>query len=246
MFKIEPTFHLLLCTAFVLGAWAYFTFPYGAPAGDSAARIMFAAGICALLIALTLVFARREREAFSETLWVSTVVAIMVATLAAAVGRNAEDLKGAGTLVGAVGASLGVLRYLSDKAEARRRDERAERLRRHERMMAEWTAFVANAHLVAAIRILEYEEPELLQLGHSVPLEAYRDWKNGIDQILEFLLRLAFAVKTGELDEEAVREAAGWYFRRIENNTALREYCERQGYDLIVQFAQRHGVAHAS
>jgi hypothetical protein len=245
MFKIDPTFHLLLCTAFVLGAWAYFTFLYGAPAGDALARIMFAAGIGALFIALALAFARREREAFAETLWVSTFVAIMVATLAATVGRNAEELKGAGTLVAAVGASLGALRYLSDKAEARRRDERAERLRRHDRMMAEWTLFVANAQLVQAIRILEYEESELLQLAHNVPLEAYRNWKNGIDQILEFLLRLAFAVKAGELDEEAVREAAGWYFRRVETNTALREYCERQGYDLIVQFAQRHGPARA-
>lgn len=246
MTRVEPSFFALLCAGSTLGAWVYFTF-LGTPApGDPAARVMFAAGVGALLIALASSFGRREPYVRTELIWHSTMLAVMLAIVAASIGRVAQDLAGLGTFVGAFGAALGGVKYFSDKAEARRKEERAERRRRHASVMAEWGAFVANDRLVSAIRILEYEEPELQQLAHPVSLKEYRNWKNGIDQILEFLLRLAYAVKVKELDEEPVREAVGWYLRRVASNIALREYCEQHGYALVVEFAQGRATVCAS
>jgi hypothetical protein len=149
-----------------------------------------------------------------------------------------ELLGGVGTFIAAVGGVFAGVRYFIEKRDTKLHEARAERRRRHERILNDWAAFVSNPLLVPAIRILEYEEPELRQLDQKLSLHEYQRWKNSVDQILEFLLRLAFSVQSQELDAEPVREAVGWYFRKAVQNESLRQYCEKQGYLSVIELGR--------
>ena len=104
--------------------------------------------------------------------------------------------------------------------------------------MKEWHEFANDGRLVAAIWMLDTRSSELNQLQslESLSLEAYRDWKRPLDQLLDFLQRLVFAVHEGELETAAVSEAAGWYFERVREIDAVKEYCEGNGYEAVLDF----------
>jgi hypothetical protein len=85
------------------------------------------------------------------------------------------------------------------------------------------------------------EQPDV-ELAPKVDLDAYRRWKNPLDQIVEFLLRRVYEEHAGELDADGILEAIGWYFATVLEEPSMRAYCQRHGYAPIVEFADRHVI----
>jgi hypothetical protein len=213
----------------LLGVWIYFALVDPRGPGDPIASATLSAGIGAFLFTAALAIAMLERDLRSNALSLACVVAVMMIAMGASIGRPAEELSGVGTFIGAVGAALGAIKYLVDRTDARAREQR-------ERIRAEWAQFVSNPTLVRAIYMIESKDVALAKLGDTVTIDDYQQWKNGLDQILEFLQRLAYEVRVGDLPAGAVREIAGWYFAAVWNNEHLRAYCERHGYQPVLRF----------
>jgi hypothetical protein len=216
-----------------IAAWGVFTFVFPRPAGDTYSTYSLAAGASAALMASAVALAIRARD-YEQLLWPILALGYAMLATAIGVGRDKDELEGLGAYVIAVGGSLSLLKFVIDRNEAQRQ-------RRHDRIMVEWSAFVANEKLIPAIRMLEYRSSDLAGLRAHLTLQEYRAWKNPLDQILEFLLRLAHAVDAGELDANAVDEAAGWYFDEVANNEHVEPYCRKQGFVSILNFANRDG-----
>jgi hypothetical protein len=112
-----------------------------------------------------------------------------------------------------------------------------EKSKRTDRILADWRAFVSNPAYVKALYLLETNGPELRRLSQPLSFEDYRDWKNPLDQIFEFLQSLAFSIECKHVERSAVAQAVGWYFRQVQQLPHVKEYCNRSGYHAIVKLA---------
>lgn len=202
------------------------------PIETGTARLMFFGGLNALVLSIALAIATLERSYEAPFWWACACVLIMVAA-AATIHSTAASLGS----MGVAGVALGLFKHWDDRQEAARRA-------RHDEAMTEWKAFVSNEKLVEAIRMLEYDDPELQCLSnpsHQVSLDDYKRWKNPLDQILEFLLRVATAVDKGQLDTRDALELGEWYFDRVTRNPHVSAYCQREGYGTVLEYARRSG-----
>lgn len=164
------------------------------------------------------------------------VIACSLTALGVVVVLDSEKAKTYSQVFGAGGLLLTALKYVRDRHLEEEKRVSEERAKRHERVMADWRAFVANPLYVRAIYILETDGPELKRLGEAVDFDAYKDWKNPLDQIFEFLQALAFSVACEHVSRTAVSEALGWYYRRIHKLPHVSDYCKRNGYQGITKF----------
>lgn len=241
MAKRDRAYYVLFATVpFIAGAWVTFTFLVAPVTGETIARVTFTGGCAALVVAVVSTYIALDRTARIELLWAAVAVGLLMGAIAASVGREGDDLAGFGTFIGAVGVVLAIFKYLDDRRDSELREVEAARLRRNERIRTEWIAFVSNPKLVPAIYMLESNHDDLARMGSPMPFSEYEAWKNGVDQVLEFLLRLAYEVRSGELEPLAVREAAGWYFGKVSENEHLNRYCTAHGYAPILDFLKLH------
>lgn len=166
--------------------------------------------------------------------------AILLTATAAVVWLDTARVKDFAALVGLGTIAVSVAKYVYDKHEDERRRLASEREKRNDRLLAEWQTFVANPTLIPAIHLLEFDGDQLKKLGQPLSLDEYKEWKNPLDQVFDFLQRLAYAVQCRDLERSAVRHAVGWYYGRIRELPHVRDYCLANGYQGIVEFADRN------
>jgi hypothetical protein len=212
----------------VVVVWFVFSFIVPRPSGDASSTHTFTAGLACGLFALIVACAHHPNRA--HLVGSAVALGFVLTATAITLGREPKELASIAQYLAALCAAGGGLKYVIDRADARKRERR-------DRIVAEWIAFVGNDRLVDAIRMLEYDSAELSGLRIRLTPHEYRQWKNPLDQVLEFLLRLAHGVKQGDLDRGAVEEAAGWYFDAVAGNDDVRQYCQLQGYGSILEFS---------
>lgn len=139
----------------------------------------------------------------------------------------------------AVGLVLAALKFTYDRHKEEAAKLQEERAKRNDRLIAEWQAFVSNKRFVKTIYLLEVDDIKLMRLGTFIPEAEYLDWKNPLDQLFDFLQRLAYAVEYRHMEITAVAEAVGWYYRRVYELEHVREYCNEHGYKAVVNLALR-------
>jgi hypothetical protein len=201
------------------------------------AWLIFGVGVAATVINLLTSWID-ERGLLATLLLATLLVGTAVACLFAPdrVGAFTEVFTAAGVVFAAV-------KYVRDRHDDEQARLSEARSARNDRLIAEWQAFVANEKYVRAIYILEVNDPCLERLRTTVEFDEYKAWKNQLDQVFDFLQRLAYSVECRNLEPTAVREAVGWYFRRISELEPVREYCSKNGYATILEFVDNHRQA---
>jgi hypothetical protein len=120
----------------------------------------------------------------------------------------------------------------------RQSDQLGIRRQRQDAHFTDWTKCAADKHSCRVIHMLEKDDPELEKLGKILLQVEYDSWKHPLDQMLEQLQRISFAVAGGDMDESSANQIAGWYFCKVVTHRTLRQYCEKHGFKPLVDFAE--------
>lgn len=201
---------------------------------EQLAWVVFGVGAAATAINLSITWIEQRQ----------LLVTLLLATLLTGVGLTVtldpERVQAFTEVFAAAGIIFTALKYASDRHDDERRRLATSQAQHNDRLIADWQAFVSNEKYVQAIYLLETRAPSLQQLNGTIGFDDYKRWKNPLDQVFDFLQRLAYAVKCRNLEASAVREAVGWYYRRICELDHVREYCETNGYETIPEFFRVH------